>query len=374
MEGTNNEGLDEMGFEIIKDDISTENNDQNQNLDDLNNDKGYSEKKDPDTPNDIKDIKEPNNNQELSEDSVREYLKSKHNLEIESIEDFIKPKESTTTNVNPYEDVMDDSDKAYFDYKKETGRGRKEFEFLNQDVSKLDSLTLSRKIIQQESNSKLTEEQIDTILEKKLDIDLDEVEDDATTRYELDKFSKQERENLIEQQEKYKKPTEAKEQKNISDNKEIVQLDNGYTMEKSQYDNMVNKREEYLSHLNKSIDSVKTSEWDIPIKIDGEELNIDLVIKHSDKERHSMATDASDLNAMANRRYSSDDGMDATKIMRDSWLLEPGNLEKLLSMAASQGMARGIERKISQDNNENFNHRPLQTGKTDDDGYGTLGD
>ena len=74
---------------------------------------------------------------ELSNESVLEYLNKDRETKFAAIEDVYKTKEVeklVEKSVNPYADVFDDEDEAYFNYKKETGRGRKDFDFLNQDI------------------------------------------------------------------------------------------------------------------------------------------------------------------------------------------------------------------------------------------------
>ena len=77
--------------------------------------------------------------EELNEELAFKFLKQSKGLEVESFDDLLKPKE-----VNPYEDIFDDDDKAYLNFKKETGRSRKDFEALNANLDEIPKIDLAR--------------------------------------------------------------------------------------------------------------------------------------------------------------------------------------------------------------------------------------
>jgi hypothetical protein len=68
--------------------------------------------------------------------------------------------------VDPWENVIDDEDRQYLQFKKETGRGRKDFDSLNVDYDTVSSLDLARERVRKESGQSFTNEQADLYLER----------------------------------------------------------------------------------------------------------------------------------------------------------------------------------------------------------------
>jgi hypothetical protein len=69
-----------------------------------------------------------------------------------------------------------DEDRQYLQFKKETGRGRKDFDSLNVDYDTVSSLDLARERVRKESGQSFTNEQADLYLERKR-IDLSDLSD-----------------------------------------------------------------------------------------------------------------------------------------------------------------------------------------------------
>jgi hypothetical protein len=131
--------------------------------------------------------------------------------------------------VDPWENVIDDEDRQYLQFKKETGRGRKDFDSLNVDYDTVSSLDLARERVRKESGQSFTNEQADLYLERKLGIDLSDLSD-------LQDYDNIEWLFFLNQCVRKKKA----EQKNTNNHcakstfssDEIVNLDNGTSMKK----------------------------------------------------------------------------------------------------------------------------------------------
>ena len=108
--------------------------------------------------------------EELNEELAFKFLKQSKGLEVESFDDLLKPKE-----VNPYDGVLDDEDKAYLNFKKETGRSRKDFEALNANLDEIPKIDLARERVRIETGLNLSNEQIDEYIADELGIDLEDM-------------------------------------------------------------------------------------------------------------------------------------------------------------------------------------------------------
>jgi len=101
--------------------------------------------------------------------------------EVSDFNELLKPIEvekEVIKEINPYTDVFDDEDKAYFDFKKETKLGRKEFDALKVDVDAIDPLEIAREQARRDIGvSALSPEMADQHIADKLGIDLDDLTD-----------------------------------------------------------------------------------------------------------------------------------------------------------------------------------------------------
>jgi hypothetical protein len=149
----------------------------------------------------------------FTEEDFLNYAKSK-GKEVKSFEELFLEKEPVVQEkiINPWEDILDDEDKQYLTYKKETGRSRKDFDNLNTDYDSISSLDLAREKVRNESGQKLTDEQADLFLERKLGVDLSDLNDlEDYDNIELATFSKSLREEKKLEQQKYKQPITSKQ-------------------------------------------------------------------------------------------------------------------------------------------------------------------
>lgn len=316
---------------------------------------------------------------ELNDDAVLNYLNSKNNTEFKTIDDFknsfIKEVEKPIEKeVNPYADVMDEEDKAYFDFKKSTHRSRKEFDFLAQDFSKKSALELSIEKIKLESGLDLTDKDAKEHLEKTLDIE--DIEDlSMSDKIKLNTNAKPYLDSLLEQQEKFRAPLEealrTKPTTPQASEKYITQ--DGRALSKEDYEKETQQvQREYLENIAKGVSSATPLEFDIEIGDDSDKRNLKLKYDWSEKDKQSMLSDASNIDAMIKRRYNTENGFDHSQLAKGLWLGDEKNLQKVISTAVQQAHAEFIADKAASDNNENFSRAPLDTRPKTEDGYGSL--
>ncbi len=151
---------------------------------------------------------------EMSDSDVLSYIEKKYGEEVSSLDDFIVKR-------NTSEELPEDV-KAYFEYKKETGRGIDDFVKLQQDYDSMnpDSLIASYYSVTEEG---LDSEDIQYLMDDKfgydedLDDDKEKKKKQLAKKRELSKAKKY----FKEQKEKYKLPLESRGVVSESDDKEI---------------------------------------------------------------------------------------------------------------------------------------------------------
>ena len=152
--------------------------------------------------------------QEMSETDVLSYITNKYGEEVSSLDDFIVKR-------NASEELPEDV-KAYFEYKKETGRSISDFVKLQQDYDSMnpDSLIASYYSATEEG---LDSEDIQYLMDDKFGFDEDLDDDKEKKKKQLAKkreLSKAKK-YFKEQKEKYKLPLESREVFSESNKKEI---------------------------------------------------------------------------------------------------------------------------------------------------------
>lgn len=313
------------------------------------------------------DEKETQTDVELNDDLVLDYFK-KQGKEVTSLEDLFKTKEiEKVVEKNPYEDILDDYDKKYFDFKRETGLGRKEFDFVQQDFSKKSEIDLAIEKVKKDAGGNITNAEVKEYLENKFEVDFDTGEMTAKNKIELASFVKPYKEELQKLQDKYK-ATVAEKKPTTTSNVEMVELDNGEKVPKAQYEQFLETRNAYLDDLKKGVSSATSFEVSTDFDNNGEKQPITFSYEFSDDDRHSMLSDASDLDAFVGKMFKSEKGFDHKGLA--TFLDKAKNFDKYVGLAMQQARAEAIEEMIANGNNENFNRKPLQKQETGNEGYG----
>ncbi len=151
---------------------------------------------------------------EMSESDVLSYITNKYGEEVSSLDDFIVKR-------NASEELPEDV-KAYFEYKKETGRSISDFVKLQQDYDSMnpDSLIASYYSATEEG---LDSEDIQYLMDDKFgyDEDLDDEKEKKKKQLAKKRELSKAKKYFKEQKEKYKLPLESREVVSESNKKEV---------------------------------------------------------------------------------------------------------------------------------------------------------
>jgi hypothetical protein len=319
--------------------------------------------------------------EDLSDEKFLEYINKKNKTEFKSLEDYQNSfskqiEKEVVKEVNPWADVMGPEDEAFFKFKKETGRGRKEWEFLNQDISKLSPLDIAREKVRKETGmDNLTNEQLDEHLENELNISLTG-DLETSELIKLNAYVKSYKESLIAQQETYKKPLQEhleRQSKQKAANEPLMMLPDGRTVTKSEYEAEINKsKDTYLQKLTQGLNSVSSSEFKVVFEDTGEKREVEFNYEFSDEDKHSMLSGAKDLDATIEKRFATKDGLDHKALAESFWWGDKANQQKVIQKAMQQARAMLLEELAKRSNNENFGFRTMPKRETTKEGYGSL--
>ena len=294
---------------------------------------------------------------ELNEEIAFNFLKKSKGLEVENFDDLLKPKE-----VDIYEGVYDEDDKAYLKFKKETGRSRKDFEALNTNLDEIPKIDLARERVRRESGITLTNEQIDEYIADELGIDLEDMS--ASNQIKLAAYTKSILEERKAEQEKYRTPIENKQQaeaknENTQQN-EYVTLENGAVMLKSQYENLVNTRQQAILQAKEAVNSVTNSDFKITIDDKGTPKEMNFAYEYSEEDKQSMVSIVSDIDGVVASRYGSEKGFDHKRFAEDMQWSDPKFREKAIASLLHKAIASNTEEVLKERGNVNFTNDPLQ--------------
>jgi len=291
---------------------------------------------------------------------------------IENIDDLFVPVEKIVEKeVNPYEDLLDEEDKAYFQYKRETGRGRDDYRSLKQNWDEAPALELARERVRKETGlSTWPNEKIDAYLESELGIDLEDIDDSVEIK--LAKYVKPVRDEKKTEQQKYMQPAENKpQQPQPGNNEEQVELPGGAKMSKSAYEHAVAERQKFTENAKEGVNSVTASTFKVFFDDDGEKREKAYSYDYSDDDRSSAVSIVTDIDAEIRRRYQTEKGFNHTGFAEDMLWSNPKFREKAIATILQKQHADVIVEFLEQRGNVNFtSQKELQ--KTEMDGVKML--
>ncbi|MDM1494994.1 hypothetical protein HX089_05475 [Myroides odoratimimus] len=308
---------------------------------------------------------------QLTDDAVLGYFKEKGH-DIGSIDELLKKPEPVieTREINPYEDILDDDDKAYLNYKKETGRTRKEYEALQTNLDEVSPLSYAREQVLKESGIKLNKEQIDEYLETKLGIsDINELT--TSDLIELSKYGKSIKDARIEEQSKYRQPVQSKtetSQQQNSNQDELIQLANGAFMKKSDYEIAQQNQDKHNQMVKEAVNSVTAASFKVNIDDNGEQRELSYNYDYSDNDRSSAMSIVSDLGKFVQDTYQGESGFNHKQFAEDVFWLNPKNREGVISSIVHKARAEAIEEVMKQRGNVNYRTQTNNLSNTEKPG------
>jgi len=286
---------------------------------------------------------------ELDEDVAFQFLKKSRGLEVDKIDDLLKPRE-----VNPYEDVLDDDDKAYLNYKKETKRSRADYEKINADLTKIPKIDLARERVRKESGEDYSNDQIDAYLADTLGIDLEDMT--SSDEIKLASFTKAILEEKRVEQEKYKKPADKAGEALQG---EYVKLDNGAVMLKKDYEKLEleqsNSEKSRLARIEiakEALNSVKVLNFEIEVDDSGTKRKDTYTHELTENDTQSMVSYASDPKSVIDRVFGFGDNFNVEKFAKEMFKIE--NEGKLQTSYYNKIVSKTTEEVLKQRGNVNF--------------------
>lgn len=319
---------------------------------------------------------------ELNDEQVEAYLKSKYfqDKEFNGLDAFLKQPEPTVKEVekvvNPWEDVIDESEEAYFKFKRETGLGRKEWDFVQQDINALSPMDLALQRVRKDTGmANLSLNEAKEYLEKKLDIDFSEGDLSGPDKIELNGYIKPFKDEMFAQQQAYVKPLTEEQRAKRQGNPNLLTLPDGRQMTKEDYQKEIEQvKTDYLNAIKKGASSAAPSEFVIEFNDNGEKRTTNFKYDYSEQDKHSMLSDGSDIDAMLERRYKTEDGFDHSRLVKGLWWGDEANQQKVIKAVYEQARAEVIAELSAADNNENFRRTPPTQQPKTKEGYGQLPD
>jgi len=279
---------------------------------------------------------------ELSDTDVLSYIKKRYDKDIDSVDQLFETQKS---NEELPEDVA-----AYFKYKKETGRGLKDFVELQKDYDKMDGDQVLRAYYSKTEEG-LDMEDIKDIMEDKFSFDeeLDDPKDikkkQLAKKRELVKAKK----FLNEQRDKYKAPLEssggglsAEDREKFNSYKSYIEeSNNARDAQKKRYDYFLDKTNEVFN------DEFKGFEFNIGEK--------SFTFKPGDKDE--LKSKQSDVNNFVNKYMDTESGLikDARGYHRAMSVAM--NLDKFAEFFYNQGMTEAVDNVAKKSKNINMDVR-----------------
>ena len=279
---------------------------------------------------------------ELNDADVLSYIKNRYDKDIDSVDQLFEEKKS---NEDLPEDVA-----AYFKYKKETGRGIKDFVELQKNYNEMDGdQVLTAYYATTEEG--LDSEDIRDIMDEKFSFDeeLDDPKDIKKKKLAKKRELVKAKKFLIEQQDKYKAPLESSGSGLSGVSQEELDSYKSYVEESKTTEEARKKRYDYFLNKTKEVfnDEFKGFEFNIGEK--------SFMFKPGDKDE--LRSKQSDVNNFVNKYMDTDSGLmkDAQGYHRA--MAVAMNLDKFAEFFYNQGMTAAVDDVSKKSKNINMDMR-----------------
>jgi|TARA_R110000737_G_scaffold35998_3_gene55201 hypothetical protein len=285
----------------------------------------------------------------LKDEDVLSYIRDRYNKEITSVDDLFTQQEAN-------EDLPDDV-KAFFEYKRETGRGIDDFVKLQKDYDVMDSSQLLTDYYSATEEG-LDDIDIQDLIEDKFgyDEDLDDDKDIKKRKLAQKRELVKAKKFFNEQKDKYKIPLESSGSGLSDDAQEELQRYKGYIDESNNTQEQTKKRYDYFLNKTKEVfnDEFKGFEFEVG----GNKINF----KPGDaKELNSLQSNVSNF---VNKYMDTETGL----------MNDPKGYHRALSMAMNpdkfaqffyeQGVAATVDNVSKKSKNINMDVRPANQSVT----------
>ena len=138
-------------------------------------------------------------------------------------------------------------------------------------------------------------------------------------------------------------------------------------MLKAQYDALMDNRKKYIESIEQGVSSATSLSVESIIENDGEKTPLNFTYELTDSDRHSMLSDASDIDSFLKKNFMGEDGLNHKELA--TFIHKGINFDKYMGMAMKQVRAKTIEEFIAKSNNENFTQKEIKKNNSNK-GYG----
>lgn len=279
---------------------------------------------------------------ELNDADVLSYIKNRYDKDIESVDQLFDTK-------NDNEELPEDV-AAYFKYKKDTGRGIKDFVELQKNYDEMDGdQVLTTYYATTEEG--LDSEDIRDIMDEKFSFDeeLDDPKDIKKKKLAKKRELVKAKKFLIEQQDKYKAPLESSGGGLSGINQEELDSYKSYVEESKTTEEARKKRYDYFLNKTNEVfnDEFKGFEFNIGEK--------SFTFKPGDKDE--LKSKQSDVNNFVNKYMDSDSGLMKDAQGYHKAMAVAMNLDKFAEFFYNQGMTAAVDDVSKKSKNINMEMR-----------------
>jgi hypothetical protein len=288
---------------------------------------------------------------QYEDEKVLEYLKSK-GIDASDFESLKTPKE-----VNSYDDLLDDEDKAYLNFKKETGKkiSRKEYnDIVSKDYNNVSSIDLAKERVLSESGLSLTDDEVLEYLEEELGFDPNAEDLTPRERIKLASYVKDIREAKIQEQKTIIDKLPASKGGNEYDNDNYVKLDNGTIVSKEAYEQSVAKRNDFIRLNKEAVSRAADFDFNMTVNDNGVERQLSYTHKLDQKDLQRLESITSDVFSHLDKTYRKGEGYDAVSLNKNMAWADESLRGKMLDSFAHQIRANAIEELMKESGNINL--------------------
>lgn len=277
--------------------------------------------------------------EDLSEDKVLDFIDKKYGKKLSSVEDLFAPQKEELP-----EDVS-----AFFNFKKETGRGLNDFIKINTDLDSMNPDQMLKEYYSQKE-SDLDSEEIEYLIADKFsyDEDLDDEKDIKKKQIEKKKELAKAKKFLEEQKQKYKAPLESSYGSLSAEDQEALKAYKEYSAKANSSQELEQRQAEWFL---KKTDEVFNNDFKgFDFKIGDKEL------KFSPGDHNELKKVQSNINNFIAKFVNNDGLIEDAKGYHKS-LAVAMNPEKFAKFFYEQGIADAVEKEAKSSKNINFEVR-----------------
>nr|WP_315173597.1 hypothetical protein [uncultured Flavobacterium sp.] len=224
----------------------------------------------------------------------------------------------------------------------------------NFDISSLSVLDVAREKAIRENGGKITKENVDAYLEKKTGIVLtdEDVELDEYDEIDLEKFVGDFRESFGK---KTEEEVTEEEKEEVQPKEELIEVENGFKIEKTVYENLQKAQEQYVSRMEKSVAEVNETSFSIEFDNNGTKEIMPVSYTTTEADKQLMLSTTKNVNVEVDKMFRDKDGNFNDKQFAESILwLTPSAREKMISTLIHKAVAISTEKLLKQEYNANF--------------------